>query len=178
VGRTGQHLFAASETLIRVCPISLCPTGAAGAAALTPPTMHVADEVQLAETESLTSLCLSSDSRYVLVSVACDEVHLWDVQAMQIAHRYRGHRHGRYVIRSAFGGSDESFVISGSEDTQVYIWHRYSAELLQVLSGHSGAVNAVSWNPRQVMLATASDDHTIRIWAANEHACEGLCMEV
>jgi len=57
--------------------------------------------------------------------------------------------------------------VSGSEDSQIYIWCRNTGALLKVLSGHSRSVNSVSWSPKDpYMLASASDDDTIWIWGA------------
>lgn len=122
-------------------------------------------EIALAEVGPATSLCLSSDDRYLLVNVV-DEIHLWDLHRAQLQHRYRGHTQGRFAVRSAFIGDSESLIACGSDDSQVYVWHRHSGTLLQALPGHAGAINAVAWNTSSSMLATASDDHSIRVWTA------------
>ncbi|KAG0584191.1 hypothetical protein M758_3G191600 [Ceratodon purpureus] len=118
------------------------------------------------EEKPITSLSVSKNGRHLLVNLVSQEIHLWDISATkELPKKYRGHRQGRYVIRSCFGGTDYAFIVSGSEDSQVYIWHRWNGELLDVLPGHSGTVNSVSWNPvNPHMFASASDDHTIRIW--------------
>jgi WD40 repeat protein len=47
----------------------------------------------------------------------------------------------------------------------VYIWHVRTGELLHVLPGHSGSVNAVAWNhANPYLFASASDDRTVRVW--------------
>jgi sugar lactone lactonase YvrE len=53
-----------------------------------------------------------------------------------------------------------------TSDGNVYVWHRNTGALLEVLAGHGqGSVNSVAWNPRnERMFASCSDDHTIRIW--------------
>ena len=68
-------------------------------------------------------------------------------RSRQLVKTFRGQNQERFVIRSALGGIDQSFVISGSEDSQVYIWHRQTARLLGRLEGHSRTVNAVCWSP-------------------------------
>ncbi|MBA0687943.1 hypothetical protein Goari_005760, partial [Gossypium aridum] len=118
------------------------------------------------EVDMITSFSLSKDNKFLLVNLMNQEIHLWSIEGdPKLISEYKGHKRTRFVIRSCFGGLDQSFIASGSEDSQVYIWHRCSGELLLALPGHSGAVNCVSWNPGNLhMLASASDDGTIRIW--------------
>ncbi|KAH0654474.1 hypothetical protein KY290_032756 [Solanum tuberosum] len=121
------------------------------------------------EDQAITSFVLSMDSKYVLVSLSNQEIHLWNIEGtVKLVAKYKGHKRSRFVVRSCFGGLHQAFIASGSEDSQVYIWHRGSGELVGTLAGHSGTVNCVSWNPRNPhMLASASDDGTIRVWGYN-----------
>lgn len=78
--------------------------------------LHLFRTIQ--ETSPLTSICLSLDGRFALVNLqTTQELHLWDLENKILAHKYVGHTHMRYVIRSCFGGINERFVVSGSEGT-------------------------------------------------------------
>jgi len=124
-------------------------------------------EESIQESDSPTSLELSSDSKQILVNISAHEIHAWDISTKRLVQKYRGQKQSRFVIRSCFGGANQAFVLSGSEDSQVYIWHRSNGLLLKVLQGHSGTVNTVCWNPADPsMFASCSDDHTIRIWTS------------
>ncbi|KAL5581523.1 hypothetical protein UlMin_013965 [Ulmus minor] len=122
------------------------------------------------EDQPITSFSLSKDNRFLLVNLLNQEIHLWNIQGeIKLVTKYKGHKRSRFIIRSCFGGTEQAFIASGSEDSQVYIWHRGTGELIETLPGHSGAVNCVSWNPvNPHMLASASDDRTIRIWGLKE----------
>ena len=142
-------------------------------------------EVCLQEDNSITSLSLSSDSRYALINLSAQEVRVWDLEKQKVVRTYIGQKQGKFVIRSCFAGPESvsipatgtsdskargvgSLVVSGSEDSQLFIWHRESGTLMDSLKGHTGTVNSVSFCHHHVhgdILASASDDCTIRIWA-------------
>ncbi|GJD07648.1 WD repeat-containing protein 26 [Galdieria sulphuraria] len=133
----------------------------------------------LLEIASITSLSLSKDGNYLLVNMSMRsasnysdgeaEIHLWDLTKRKVIQDYRGQRQINFVIRSTFGGQGEVFVVSGSEDTSVYIWFRDSGDLVYRLDGHHATVSCVDWNPKDPFLfASASDDHSIILWSNRE----------
>jgi WD40 repeat protein len=65
-------------------------------------------------------------------------------------------------VRSSF--ADNNLIVGGSEDGIVYIWDQDTGEVLQKLRGHHGVVYEANWNSKQGMLASCSDDQTVKIW--------------
>ncbi|CAL5207084.1 unnamed protein product [Lathyrus oleraceus] len=120
----------------------------------------------ISEKHPITSISVSSDGKFFIVNLNSQEIHMWDVAGTwKKPMKYTGHKQCKYVIRSCFGGLNSTFIASGSENSEVYIWNTRNSKPIEVLSGHTLTVNCVSWNPkRPQMLASASDDHTIRIW--------------
>lgn len=115
---------------------------------------------------TLTSIRISLDSRYLLISMHPNELKEVNIETGAVVGTYKGHKQKDWMIRSSFGGATEPFVVSGSEDSKIYIWRRNrDSERLQVLPGHDkGPVNAISWNQREPgMFASAGDDNKVRM---------------
>lgn len=56
-------------------------------------------------------------------------------------------------------------VAAGTLDTfEVYLWSMQTGQLLEVLSGHTGPISALSFDPIGHLLASASWDKSVRLW--------------
>lgn len=123
----------------------------------------------LQEGYSIMSFTCDNTGRLALLNVATQGVHLWDLEDKVLIRKFQGVTQGYYTIHSCFGGINQVFIASGSEDNKVYIWHIKREVPIAVLVGHTRTVNCVTWNPTYPgMLASASDDGTVRIWGPAE----------
>lgn len=122
--------------------------------------------------------CASKVCNQILMSTTNSPpvLRLWDLDERKVVQKYRGHKLGRLTIRPAFGGLAEELVISGSEDAQIYIWHRLWGCMLQQLKGHAAAVNQVAWihSCGSLCLMSAGDDGVLLLWSASSNANKPL----
>ncbi|EQL32335.1 hypothetical protein BDFG_05468 [Blastomyces dermatitidis ATCC 26199] len=170
----GESLYKWSgQYRVRDCSIS--PDGRRLIAISTEKKIYVynfetrAEEYSMSIKLDLTCINISRDSRYMLLNTSECEMQLLDIETREVARQYVGQKqqgNDEYIIRNSFGGAAENFVVSGSEDSKIHIWHKENCTLVATLQGHGvGCVNAVSWNPKDPgMFASAGDDRKVRIW--------------
>ena len=123
---------------------------------LAPSTISDHEDDPFADVPPDTQLLVNMNSGHVLALSATTG---------EVLQRYAGARQAEYVIRSRFGGAGQNFVISGSEDSRVWIWRRQTGARVAVLEAHApGTVNAVAWHPTDgAVWASAGDDRRVRM---------------
>ncbi|XP_023228487.1 DDB1- and CUL4-associated factor 6-like [Centruroides sculpturatus] len=85
----------------------------------------------------------------------------------RIKRKFSGHRNSRTMIKEAtFWG--ENFVMSGSDCGHIFIWDRYTSQLVMVLEADNHVVNCLQPHPFDPILASSGIDHDIKIWAPSQ----------
>lgn len=76
-------------------------------------------------------------------------------------HMFEGHSGKVYDIAVS---SNEVFVASASQDTNICIWNVLNKKLMHTLQGHTKTVYTVAFSPNDTIIAFGSWDQTIQIW--------------
>jgi WD40 repeat protein len=63
----------------------------------------------------MTSLAISQDSQMMLIGSNPNRIRLLRIDTGELVQTFEGHKQKDFMIRSAFGGANQTFVISGSE---------------------------------------------------------------
>lgn len=70
----------------------------------------------------LCSISISHNSRHLLVHCSNGETRMLDIETGETVRSFQsGDKGGEFIIRSSFGGANESFVVTGSEGLLYFI---------------------------------------------------------
>lgn len=108
----------------------------------------------------------SNDSNCLLVMSLDSKCRLFDKLNGELLNEYKGHRNIRYKSQSIFS-NDDSMVISGSEDNQVYLYDLVEANVKYVLKGHTHLVSCLAYSPVSDVIVSGSMDRHVRVWERN-----------
>jgi hypothetical protein len=79
-------------------------------------------EYELDLKTKLASVSISQNSRYLLAHNVAGDARMIDLDTRETARTFRsGEKAGNFVIRAAYGGANESFVVIGSEGMPRYL---------------------------------------------------------
>lgn len=102
-------------------------------------------------------------------------VSIWDVETGELvkALDINAPRLGSVAWRPCKTSSGDicSLLVCSDGNSKVLLWNATSGEQLQALSGHTDIVWSVTLNVEETLLASSSQDGTIKIWDLATHKC-------
>ena len=104
--------------------------------------------------------------KYILINISKTDpkISLYNLGNSKIEGNYYGHTQRTMIIKCSFAGDKDQYIISGSEDSNVYLWDRnIPGRPKYIFKEHLGIVNSVELLYNDVLLSV-SDDKSLKIW--------------
>ncbi len=126
--------------------------------------------------ESMASMVLSPDGRYLAVGSFSGQIRLWHVAENRSVATFKGHSRMAWAL--AFN-SDSTLLASGGYDGSVKLWKIEGEEsnqtssnaCLRTLWGHEKWIRSLAFSADGRFLVTGGDDETVRLWNVQEGTC-------
>lgn len=180
----GRSLLLLDEGMTALAGISFSPDGrrlAFGESTGMLRVWNIPDErwdLRVRESDQpVTSVLFSPDGRWLVSGHRQGALQVWDAQDGSLVQTLNGHTG---AINSLAFSPDGLWMVSASADQTLRLWRAGPADTAdapdappdgfaplpaQVYAGHTEAINAVAISPKGSLIASASDDETIRLWA-------------
>lgn len=88
-----------------------------------------------------------------------------DVPTVYPRSAYKGHCNEETVKDVAFAGGSDTYVISGSDDGNWFMWDKHTSEIKGIWHGDSSVVNVMAMHPDLPVFAISGIDDTIKVFA-------------
>ena len=122
--------------------------------------------VELNEEIVYSNISKSDKGKYILINISKSfpKILLYNLKNTKTEDKYYGHSQKTMIIKCAFAGNKDQYIISGSEDGCVYLWNRnIPGKNIYCFKGHFGCVNSVELVFDDVIFS-GSDDKSLKIW--------------
>ncbi|CAO3630356.1 unnamed protein product [Cunninghamella echinulata] len=120
----------------------------------------------------VTSMTLSIDGSHLLWSSG-NTAHFWDIDSAD-QQDIITHTLDKHVSSITLHPDHSKFAAGSDEDLWVRVYDFKSGEEKEVYKGHHGPIHTTSYSHDGEILATGSEDGTIRFWKTNPSTSYGL----
>jgi WD40 repeat protein len=130
-------------------------------------------------TETISDLMFSPDGLLLASSSYDCTIKIWQVNSGQCLQTLQGHTN---LVWAVVFSPDGQTVISGGDDHAIKFWDLQTGHCFKTWQGHTNSIIAVNYptpQPNQAqnqtlaeLLASGSEDHTIRLWDIHQQSCQ------
>lgn len=98
-------------------------------------------------------------------------IRVWGLGSPVPHYTLEGHEQGVNCV-DYYPSGDKPYILSGADDKTVKIWDYQTKSIVHSLEGHSHNVCAVLFHPKLPLIASASEDGTVRLWQSTTYRAE------
>ena len=113
--------------------------------------------------EWVQDIAVSNDNKYLVSTNGDLKIRVWDIEHNKRISRFPAHTGWAFSVDYA---PDDKVAASGSDDLSIKIWNAFKWDKVPpvILNGHRKWVQAVAFNNKGDILASADDDAVINLW--------------
>ena len=106
--------------------------------------------------------------KYLIINLSKNypKIFLYNLSEKKIEKKYYGHIQKGNVVKCAFGGDKDQYILSASEDFIIYLWARNISGLPKYqFKDHLNIINGIEMINSSIIVSI-SDDKTIKFWTS------------
>ncbi|KAF8702279.1 hypothetical protein HU200_033047 [Digitaria exilis] len=128
------------------------------------------------DSEAITALALSPDSRLLFAAGHSRLIRVWDLSTRTCIRSWKGH--DGPIMAMACHASGGLLATAGA-DKKVCVWDVDGGFCTHFLRGHTGVVTTIMFHkdPKRLLLFSGSEDGTVRVWNLETKKCVAVLKE-
>ncbi|CAD6259813.1 unnamed protein product [Miscanthus lutarioriparius] len=128
------------------------------------------------DSEAITALALSPDSRLIFAAGHSRLIRVWDLASRTCIRSWKGH--DGPIMAMACHASGGLLATAGA-DKKVCVWDVDGGFCTHFLRGHTGVVTTIMFHkdPKRLLLFSGSEDGTVRVWNLETKKCVAVLKE-